>query len=444
MDSIQSFNHGNKLYLSMEGIRQSGFNESYFTGCKSNRKCIEKHCIPETVCLYVKNGSVYTKNYKPADLYIERHYAKANIIDASVYDSQRKASLEDKKKQRDCKAVERKKHDETTIFPLPPVVHIDTVEMFRDENDNQLSIEIVGAKQWDQAYFKAIDIGKAFGILRISMTILQRESKYVYGEDYTFFLIDRINYAGDTNIKELYLTYMGVMKVLFASRGNSAMRFQKWGACILFGVQMGDTDARQRVAADALHVSQAAITKMFRKSVARVSCVYLFEIGRVGDLRGNVDGLSLFHNDDAIVYKYGMTSDMARRSEEHGRYYGKMNGSDFKLALFSNIDEVYVSKAESCLKRHFDMMKVHVNGTEHIVVDKYQKSYIKEIYTNIYRQYSGSNGELISQVQELQHEIEMLKKDAEISKMVYEKELLRKDNEFQQKELTLLRRSVGV
>ena len=56
--------------------------------------------------------------------------------------------------------------------------------------------------------------------------------------------------------KVLYLTYMGVLKLLFSSRGDKAKRFQKWATRILFTIQMGDNNVRDEVAAEALNVTE--------------------------------------------------------------------------------------------------------------------------------------------------------------------------------------------
>nr|QOI90464.1 hypothetical protein HWQ62_00328 [Pyramimonas orientalis virus] len=191
--------------------------------------------------------------------------------------------------------------------------------------------------------------------------------------------------------KVLYLTYMDVLKLLFPARGDKANRFQKWATRILFTIQMGDNNGRDEVASEALNVGKSTITELFRKSSRSFPCVYLFEIGTVGNMREHYNLEE--HTDDTVkVYKYGMTSDITRRSSEHSKTYGKLNNNSFKIALFSYIYMSFMSKAENKLKQTMDK--------ELIVVDKDNMTCIREMYNDISLCHSGNNKELISQIQE--------------------------------------------
>lgn len=417
-DNLKSFDYDGKRYLLLESIRETLLNENYFVGCKSSRKCIEKRCIPESVCLYVRNGKIYTKTYKAADVYVERHYAIANILDETVFEKKQQALSNEKKQLVKEKRIAKKQYVEHEL--APPVVHLEDHEMFKDTEGNPMEIEVCGAKQWDKAYFKAYDVGKAFAYERINDAIIEKTSNNVYKQHYVYFKSPKNN-AVDTN-NALYLTYLGVIKILMCSRGDKAERFHKWVAGTLFAVQMGETDARDKVAADALRVGVSTITEVFRKSARSVPCVYLFEIGKVGELRKynqcNPLDLSGFTDDNAVLYKYGMTSDMARRSKEHAATYGKWKGGDFKLTVFSYIDAVYVSDAETTLKHTFDSMGTRVNDRQELIVaTSTQLAFIREAYTNIYCRYAGNNADLIRQVQDLQHEKELMKRDMIATKM---------------------------
>ena len=45
--------------------------------------------------------------------------------------------------------------------------------------------------------------------------------------------------------KELYLTYLGMLKVLFSSRSGNAEMFQEWAFKVLFTVQIGSKEDKQ-------------------------------------------------------------------------------------------------------------------------------------------------------------------------------------------------------
>ena len=452
MDSVQSFEYNNKQYLLLEGIKETGLNDKYFLGCKSMRKCVEKHGIPESVCLFVKNDKVYTKNYKAADVYVEKHYAKTNILDTRVFEKNKQVVVETRKKAVKEKRVARKQYDEHAITEAPPLIELDDHEMFKDAEGNPMEIEVRGEKQWDKAYFKAYDVGKAFGYKKIVANILDEASNFVYNRHYMFYRVFDVLIADvdttDDDTKVLYLTYLGVVKLLSCARGDKAERFQEWAARCLFAIQMGNTDARDKVAAETLRVGQSTITELFRKSSSRVPCVYLFEIGKVGNLRSNLD-LSGFTDDNATVYKYGMTSDMAKRSSAHAKTYGKWKGSDFKLAVFSYIDAVYVSEAETSLKNTFDHMSARVcstdtDRTELIVATNAQMTFIKEAYKSIYAQYAGNNANLIRQLHEFQHREQLMKKDIEIMQMTNANKIQEYEIKMKDCELMYLRKMMNV
>ena len=81
-------------------------------------------------------------------------------------------------------------------------------------------------------------------------------SDYVYATNYKYFKIsnDHIKYGGvHQKKKELFLTYDGVLKVLFCSQGDRGVRFRKWATRILFTMQMGSQDDKDKIAAEALN-----------------------------------------------------------------------------------------------------------------------------------------------------------------------------------------------
>ena len=423
MNFMKSFTHNENTYLLLEGIKKSDSNKAYFTGCKTMRKCIEKHNIPEDKCLFMKNDKVYTKSYKSADLYVESIYSKKYILDKEAFDTnqqvittKKQIVVEENKKQKGKELVqkqtERKQYDEQEITEAPPEVYLEDNEMFKDIDGEPMDIEMRGDKTVEGSYFKAYDIGKTFDYKRINNTILNENSNHVYGKHYKYFLKDSVPTGGQSKQddqnkkKELYLTYNGVLKLLFCARGDKAERFQKWAMNILFTMQMGNQDDRDKVAADALNVEHSAITNLFRTSSKRFPCVYLFEVGKVGDMRQHFD-MNGYTNDNDIVYKYGMTSDMERRSKEHSKTYGKLKDNSFKLVVFSYIESKLKSKAETKLKHIFELFDTRVKDPKHnelIVLKKDNLTRVKELYHSIYVECSGESAELIAQIQNMEKE----------------------------------------
>jgi hypothetical protein len=453
--AMQTFSHNNITFILLDDIKKSKVNEEYFVGCKSSRKCVERHSIPEDKCLYMNNNKVYTKSYKTAEVFIETDYANDNIMDKRVYQEKKKTVSDNKKKENKQKKEKKENNanieinetrtERKDIIEEPELVHLEDNEMFLNENGEPMDIEVRGEKTLKGVYFKAYDLGKAFDYSRINDMILHHASGHVYGEHYIYFYsrtspvnnVGRSNQSGVQNNdnKVLYLTYMGVLKVLFSARGNKAERFQEWVTSILFTMQMGVQDDKDALAAEALNVDQATITQIFRKSARAIPCVYLFEVGTVGNMRQHFQ-LDEYKNDEDKVYKYGMSSNMARRANEHSKTYGKLKDNSFGLNVFSYIDVLLMSNVETKLKHSFENMCIRVNDpkdVELVVIKKEKLPFIKELFNDIYICCSGNNTDLIRQMQEMQHNHQMEKKDHETAMC-----LLKSDHKFELQEIELI------
>jgi prophage antirepressor-like protein len=424
----------------------------------------------------MKNEKVYSKSYKSAEVFVETEYANENILNKVAFQKKNEAIVANKKKEQvehmTKERKDRKNYDESEITEAPPLLFLDDHEMFQDENGEPMDIEIRGEKTDEGVCFKALDTGKCFDINDINHTIINPKSDYVYGKHYKIFKVTTYsrNSQGDDDVqnekKVLYLTYNGVLKILFCSRGNKAERFNKWATKILFTMQMGGQGDKDALAAEALNVDKSTITQIFRKSARAIPCVYLFEVGSVGNMRQHFN-LNEYKNDEDKVYKYGMSSDMARRSNEHLKTYGKLKDNSFGLNVFSYIDVLFTSNAETKLKHSFENMRIRLDDPKHnelVVVKKEQLPFIKELFTTLHICYAGNNTDLIRQMQEMQlnhqmeikeykhvrlmdkkdHEHELDKKNTEICliKKDMDYNIMKHKSELQEIELNYLRKMV--
>jgi hypothetical protein len=193
------------------------------------------------------------KDYKSADLYIEHHYVKTNILDIESFKNKKtndkKEQKENKEEQKKVERGERKidAKGENYVEYEPVLVTLEDTEMFQDENGDPMEIEMRGEKTMKGAYFKAHDVGKAFGNVKMPTTIESINSGYIYNVHFKRFSKDGKNYATEQNEKVLYLTYNGVLKFLFCSRGGKAEKFQEWASNILFSMQMGSQDDKPSI-----------------------------------------------------------------------------------------------------------------------------------------------------------------------------------------------------
>ena len=446
MVTIQSFTNDDKKYLLLEDIKKSNVNKAYFIGCKTMRKVIVKHGVPDEVCLYMKSGIIYNKSYNPANLYVEEQYAKENIMNTNVLMKKKKEIADTKTEMRTKEKLKRKAYNEDELTNEPPLIDLEEHEMFKDLDGSPMDIEVRGEKTDEGIYFKAKDIGIAFDYERLEYVTLDTNSDHVYGEHFKYFICPETFDRQMEDKKVLYLTYMGVLKLLLCARGDKAKRFQRWATKILFTMQMGSQEDKDGLAAEALNVDTSTITQLFRKSSRAIPCVYLFEVGTVGNMRQHFN-LNNHKDDTDKVYKYGRTEDMARRAGEHQKTYGKLKDNTFGLTVFSYVDEKFASKAETKLKHYFDNFNVNVEDDKHtelVVMNKKKLLTMKELYNDMYIHYSGNNKDLIQQMQEMQlnHQIEkkeyenrlnLERKDNELILMQKNHELEKKDHELEKK-----------
>jgi hypothetical protein len=420
MDTVNTYISNNRTFYLLEDIKEKKLNVDYFIGCKSMKKCIQRQKIPEDKIVYMRNNKEYTAGYKLADVYVEEGYVRNHILNKEEQTKKKDEEMNKRKEKRIEENKKRKEFNENEVEDAPEVLLLDDKEMFHTEEGVAMDIETRGEKTQDEIFFKASDIGKAFDFEHVSNTILDIRCKYQPGTDYKYFKIPKKK--GDSLLFKnvLFLTYDGVLKVLFCSQGDRGIRFRKWASRILFTMQMGSQDEKDILASEALNVDVSTVKQLFKKSSRAIPCVYLFEVGTVGNMRQHFN-LENFKDDNDKVYKYGRTEDMSRRAGEHQKTYGKLKDNSFGLSVFSYIDEMYVSKAETKLKHYFDNMNVNVVDTKHkelVVMDKSKLQTMNELYNDMYIHFSGNSKDLIQQIQNLElnriHENELQKKEFQL------------------------------
>lgn len=132
---------------------------------------------------------------------------------------------------------------------LPPLIELNKEQCFRDENDEIINIKMVGYERSENSvYFCLEDVIKGFQIDNLNRTIHNETSNYKLGIDYLYFsdicedkLVSQkvLNYdfLATKNVrtrikikellgtKKIYLTYKGLLTVLFASHSQKTKKF---------------------------------------------------------------------------------------------------------------------------------------------------------------------------------------------------------------------------
>lgn len=343
--------------------------------------------------------------------------------------------------------------DDNGIEKAPEIICLNDNEKFKDENGNILEIETRGERKVDKIYFKVKDVEKVFEILRLDLIIIDNRSLYNTG-DYKYFncqeIINSIKKTYKETVKKtLFLTYSGILRVLFTTRNNKTTPFIKWAVETLFTVQMGSIENKNSLISKMKGVSYNTIQELFNINAREIPCVYLTVFNDVKTLRNKMN-ISNEYNDDDFVYKFGLTNSFEKRKNGHKSEYKDIeNLIEFKLVYFAYIDPLFLNNAETEIKNIFkDNIIEYKKHTEIVILSKKELNYIKNAFELIARKYSGHNEELLKEIEQLKNEkitielkcsqqIELMQKQMYyekqelITKTKYEmeNELLKKENE---------------
>lgn len=323
--------------------------------------------------------------------------------------------------------------EESKYEIAPDIILLENNEKFKDTNGNLFDIETRGERLVNNIYFKVKDVMVVFDINRLNETLIMTNTIYQEIIDYKYFNLNTHNSVVNKQIKkELYLTYRGLLRVLFVSRSGKTDNFIKWATETLFTVHLGEQKEKEELSATLLGVDVKNIKSVFSTSAEKTPCVYLFMIGNANKLLK-----SNKYNDNDIICKFGYTNDLVRRTNQHYKTYKKEFNVDIELLLFSIIDPQYICQAETSISHYFNDNKLsgysikEVEQTELIIVNQKSISQIKEHYRLIQNSYIGHYKELYDKINKL--ETELLQE-----KHINEVLILKHDNEIKNKNIELL------
>ena len=409
-------------YYNMKDLME--LNRDFFHGCTSRPKAIViKKKIPATDYIYanyvekMQKWNITTVECRKSSLLITKEWVDAHFFNNKP------------KENEDGEAVLSMTE---LVAKSPPLLELEEHEKFKDMNGNALEIETRGDKTHGGIYFKVADVMKAFDMPKLNDALIHDNSGYLKNDDYFLFYIREVSViVSETIIKKyLYLSYRGMLRVLFVSRNNRVKHFIDWAAKTLFTHQMGTEDDKQRLGTDLLQLSLKTYRAVFKCYASKFPCIYLLSLGKVGALR-NTFGISDF-KDDSVIYKYGFTEDLERRLSEHEAKYGKLANVTIQLSTFHMIDNKYTCEAEGDVRQICKSFQksLEVDGyNELVVLDEKELLQIKKQFRYIGNDYAGATAELQRKIKELEEENRELKRDIVEKDLRYE--MLFRDNQYQ-------------
>lgn len=407
-------------------------NKDFFYGCSdTKRTIIVKKNIPESEYLYAtfatkKNRwNLTTSKCNKANLFISKAW-----VDAHFFNTKPVHLTEDEDKG------DKEENITELVEKSPPLLSLEEHEKFKDADGNVLEIETRGEKTQNGIFFKVVDVMKAFDMPNLKDSLINTTSCYSRNDDYFVFFIQTsaINNCLPLIKKYLYLSYEGMLRVLFVSRNDRVKPFMKWATKTLFTHQMGSEEDKQVLGTDLLNLSLKTYRAVFKSYASKFPCIYLLSLGKVGALRETFGIASDLYKDDAVVYKYGFTEDLERRLSEHETKYGKLANVVVQLSTFQMIDVKYTSDAEGDFRHTCKSFQksLEVPGYhELIVLDEKELGQMKKQFRYIGNDYAGASADLQRKIQELEDENRELKRDIVEKDLRYE--ILERDGIHQHK-----------
>ena len=391
----QSFTVSGTQYYNTKDLKS--YDPVYFHGTsRAIRNIVEKKKIPEGDYLYASLSK--KKGWTPA----------ANQSNPSS-----KASLLLLKSWVEThipKMTSENIQEEQDLKEAPGILGLDDEEKFHDNEGNVVEIETRGEREHDKVYFLAKDVATAFEINQIRKITLN-ESGYKVHIHYTFFMCAEGKDLTVRPTKRLFLTYKGMLRVLFCSQSGKADSFVDWATKTLFTVHMGATEEKENLASSMLGIPAKSLRQVLKTSTSNVPCVYTFALGLAKDLRGEMK-IPDTTPDDHIIIKYGYTDDLSRRTSEHIKTYESIKGVRLELMKYCYVDPKYLSEAETYIKNYFSDMEAFVEYKKFAEIVSFDPKHTRQLnqtFDNIQCKYSGCVKGLLQEVENLRGEIVMLK-----------------------------------
>jgi hypothetical protein len=413
----------------------------YSKGCRSSRDLVRiKTILPNNYVFAKQINDKWIKSCGKSRKY-DKIFLKKEYID-NIKKLKKELVEESSESDDSTDSTDSDDDGDVVIKKAPEILKLSDEEKLQDDKGNILEIETRGERDSKKIFFRVHDVAKGFDMKTLYSTIINNQNKnsYLIDIDYKYFFCpSQIINDIQKYKKELFLTYAGLLRVLFVSRNTKVDDFVDEEIKKMFTMQMGSITDKTKLAAKILGTDADIVSDVFNKDCRGLSCIYGFTLGFVKDLRKSMN-IDKKYNDLDFVLKFGQTNALSRRTNEHKRTYGSISGCDLKLKYYAPIDVLYKSKAEVEIKNYFKELDCFFKYKDHVelvILTKQELINLKNIYGEIGTKYAGHISELIIKIKSLEDNIEDLQKDIiNIKKtckknIEYEKEICKKNIEIE-------------
>src|SRR6056297_2224652 len=150
---MQSYYISKKNYYLADDIMVN--RPSFFKGCKNSRSITNRNVIPENKYIFARSIDDKWKKSDGKSKKFDKLF-----ISMKWFDDNHGNDKED------------------LIDDAPKRIYLENHEMFYDNEDNLIDIEMRGEREFDKCYFKVKDIINGFKIKRLDATIIHSDSGY--------------------------------------------------------------------------------------------------------------------------------------------------------------------------------------------------------------------------------------------------------------------------
>ena len=417
------------------------YNPEFYEGCnnENDENIISIKNIPESEYIFahlLKSGDweIASSQYRNTILLLSKKWVDKNFFKIDTLETNSE-ELEDAEES-DYDNIEE-------IEEVPAILDFEDSERFKDCDGNIFEIETRGERNKNKIYFKVKDVMKAFDISNLNQIIVN-SGQYKLDTHYKIFVIhirqinsfidiDRHkslhNKSSKNRIfkKEQFLTYKGLLKVIFTFNSNKIEAFQDWIEERLFSLQLGSLEEKIELGTSILGITSQTYKDVFETYTSKFPCIYLLSLGKAEKIKNMFTIIGPIE-DDTIIYKYGFTGNLDKTLEQHNLNYGNMDIINLNLIIFYYIDPKFVNEADGKIRDFCSVFenKLTIEGECDLMgLNGVELSFVKDYYSFIGVRYAGLSIELQSEIRRLELKISRMQTEAEITKLQYENEFLK-------------------
>ncbi|KAJ3179092.1 hypothetical protein HDU87_003048 [Geranomyces variabilis] len=247
-------------------------------------------------------------------------------------------------------------------FPPPPdVVTLTNSQKWADDEGHAVELETRGEMTKNGLLFRAAEVAvKLLGLTPRNLRQTLYKDAFLPGEDYLTVRQD--------DVRTVYISFAGVVRLLYRSNKVLARRFTDWATEKLFVLKAGDDHSQAGLVSNILGVPVEIALSILQKCPLPCAQVYLLTLGSVGKLRKTMGIKNKNAPDNHIVVKVGATGrGAAVRISEHVGGFGKIKNIEIRFVKAIWTDPHLLSTCEKEVKQYFrshEEWKIETTGWE--------------------------------------------------------------------------------